>query len=138
VYIAWSAHNRSSLIRVPVSREQRTRIELRSPDPSCNPYLTLAVLIRAGLNGIRREIQPPASIDRNIYDMTCEQRESLGIRSLPASLAEAVEALTQDPLIADTLGDHIYSHFVKAKRIESDVYRQQITDWEIRHYLSIF
>ena len=138
VYIAWSAHNRSSLIRVPVSREQGTRMELRSPDPSCNPYLTLAVVIRAGLDGIKRKTQPPASIDRNIYDMTPEQRKALGIPSLPASLAEAVDALTQDELVAETLGDHIYSHFVKAKRIESDVYRLQVTDWEVKQYLSVF
>ncbi|NLU42242.1 MAG: type I glutamate--ammonia ligase [Firmicutes bacterium] len=138
VYIAWSAHNRSSLIRVPVSREKGTRMELRSPDPSCNPYLTLAVVIRAGLDGIKRKIQPPASIDKNIYDMTYEQRKALGIRSLPASLAEAIDALTQDPLIAETLGDHIYSHFVRAKRIESDIYRLQVTDWEVKQYLSVF
>lgn len=138
VYIAWSAQNRSSLIRVPASREQGTRMELRSPDPSCNPYLALAVIIRAGLQGIKDRVEPPASIDKNIYDMTTKERRALGIRNLPSSLEEAIEALEKDELVADTLGKHVFAHYVKAKRIESEIYRMQVTDWEVRQYLSIF
>jgi len=138
VYISWSAQNRSSLIRVPASREHNTRIELRSPDPSCNPYLALAVIIRAGLHGIKERIEPPPSIDRNIYDMSSKERKALGIRNLPGSLEEAIEELTKDELIADTLGNHVFTHFVKAKKIESEIYRMQVTDWEIKQYLTVF
>lgn len=138
VYIAWSAQNRSSLIRVPASRKQGTRIELRSPDPSCNPYLALAVIIGAGLRGIRDEIEPPASVDKNIYDMSSRERKAYGIRRLPATLEEAVDELAKDELIAEILGSHVLSHFIKAKRIESEVYRMQVTDWEVKQYLWMF
>lgn len=138
VYIAWSAHNRSSLVRVPASREQSTRMELRSPDPSCNPYLALAVTISAGLQGIKDRIEPPPSIDKNIYDMSNKERKAIGISNLPATLDEAIDALAKDELIADTLGKHVFRHFIKAKRIESGIYRMQVTDWEVKQYLSMF
>ncbi|MGQ9556385.1 MAG: type I glutamate--ammonia ligase [Desulfurispora sp.] len=138
VYVAWSARNRSPLIRVPAKRGQSTRIELRSPDPSCNPYLALAVCLRAGLDGIKNRIMPPPPCDRNIYEMTAAEREELGIGSLPADLDEAMRALEQDEVVRDALGPHVYERFMAAKRIEWDRYRTQVHPWEIEEYLSKF
>ncbi|MFZ5590501.1 MAG: type I glutamate--ammonia ligase [Bacillota bacterium] len=138
VYVAWSARNRSPLIRVPAKRGQSTRIELRSPDPSCNPYLALAVCLRAGLDGIKNRIMPPPPCDRNIYEMTAAEREELGIGSLPADLDQAMRALEQDEVVRDALGPHVYERFMAAKRIEWDRYRIQVHPWEIEEYLSKF
>ncbi|HEY8531598.1 MAG TPA: glutamine synthetase, partial [Limnochorda sp.] len=138
VYISWSAQNRSALVRVPLSRKQGTRVELRSPDPSCNVYLALAVMIRAGLDGIERELEPPASLNRNIYSLSPREREEYGIRSLPGSLADALDAMERDPLIRETLGEHIYTRFLEAKRIEWDIYRSQVHQWELDQYLGVF
>lgn len=138
VYIAWSARNRSPLIRIPAKRGLSTRIELRNPDPATNPYLALAVMLKAGLDGIRREIQPPPATDRNIYHMDAATREELGIKSLPGNLAEALDELAKDQVIAGALGDHVYQHFVEAKRIEWDHYRMQVHSWEIEQYLAKF
>ncbi|KKM10222.1 glutamine synthetase [Clostridiales bacterium PH28_bin88] len=138
VYIAWSARNRSPLIRIPAKRGLSTRIELRNPDPATNPYLALAVMLKAGLDGIKRKIQPPPATDRNIYHMDASTREELGIKSLPGSLAEALHELAKDQVIAGALGDHVYQHFVEAKRIEWDHYRMQVHSWEIEQYLTKF
>ncbi len=138
VYIAWSKQNRSPLIRVPAARGEATRLELRSPDPSCNPYLALAVILKAGLDGIKRRIAPPEPVDKNIYNMTLEEREALGIHSLPGSLEEALDELERDEVIQEALGDHIFSHFVRAKRIEWDIYRKQVHEWELDQYLTVF
>ncbi|MDN5325950.1 MAG: glutamine synthetase [Moorella sp. (in: firmicutes)] len=138
VYIAWSPRNRSPLIRVPAKRGASTRIELRNPDPSCNPYLALAVMLKAGLDGIKKQIQPPAPAERNIYEMTPAERRDLGIGSLPGDLKEALAELSRDEVIRDALGDHVYRHFVEAKEKEWEQYRIQVHQWEVDHYLTLF
>lgn len=138
VYIAWSTQNRSPLIRIPASRGLSTRVELRSVDPSTNPYLALSTLLAAGLDGIASDIEVPAPIDRNIYIMDAEDREANGIYDLPKNLAEAVEELKNNPLILDALGDHISRSFIEAKEIEIATYISQVTDWEINQYLRAY
>ncbi|MCR3920989.1 MAG: type I glutamate--ammonia ligase [Firmicutes bacterium] len=138
VYIAWSEHNRSPLIRIPARRGIGTRIEIRNPDPSCNPYLTLAVTMAAGLDGIKNKITPPAPVDLNIYDMTAQERADHGIDTLPMDLGEAIHELSQNDLIKSTLGDHIYGRFLEAKTIEWNRYRMQVHQWELDNYLTIF
>ncbi|AGL01777.1 type I glutamate--ammonia ligase [Desulfoscipio gibsoniae] len=138
VYIAWSYRNRSPLIRVPAKRDQSTRIELRSPDPSCNPYLALAVCLRAGLDGIKNKIEPPTPCDRNIYELTPQERDELGIDILPESLRDALYQLSIDPVIMDALGPHVLQRFLEAKRIEWDSYRLQVHSWELGQYLTKF
>ncbi|BAF58914.1 MAG: type I glutamate--ammonia ligase [Pelotomaculum sp.] len=138
VYIAWSAHNRSPLIRIPAKRGASTRIELRSPDPSCNPYLALAVCLKAGISGIKNRIMPPSPCNRNIYEMTPDERKEHGIDSLPESLNEAVRELSRDELIQEALGEHVLNRFIEAKKIEWDRYRIQVHPWEIEEYLTKF
>ncbi len=138
VYMAWSYRNRSPLIRVPAKRGQSTRIELRSPDPSCNPYLALAACLKAGLDGIKNEIAPPTPCDRNIYELTPQERDELDIAILPESLKEAMYQLSIDPVIMDALGPHVTQRFLEAKRIEWDNYRQQVHSWELEQYLTKF
>ncbi|MDQ0287410.1 glutamine synthetase [Desulfofundulus luciae] len=136
VYIAWSSRNRSPLIRIPAKRGQSTRIELRSPDPSCNPYLALAVCLAAGLDGIKNRILPPPPCDCNIYEMSAREREERGIGCLPESLKEALDELERDEVIKEALGPHVFSRFMEAKRIEWDRYRVQVHPWEIEEYLT--
>lgn len=136
VYIAWSCRNRSPLIRIPAKRGPSTRIELRSPDPSCNPYLALAAIIKAGLDGVKNKIQPPPAVDKNIYHLTAEERAALGIDCLPGSLAEALEELAKDEVVKDALGPHIYEKFMEAKLKEWDEYRTRVHPWEISTYLT--
>ncbi|BAS27122.1 type I glutamate--ammonia ligase [Limnochorda pilosa] len=138
VYVSWSAQNRSALVRVPASRRQGTRVELRSPDPSCNIYLALAVMIRAGLDGVRRELEPPESLNKNIYELTPQERREHGIAELPGSLQDATRAMEADPLMRETLGEHVYARFLEAKRIEWDIYRSQVHRWEVEQYLGVF
>lgn len=138
VYIAWSMGNRSPMIRVPKSQGPDTRIELRSPDPSCNPYLALAVTIKAGLDGLKRRYDLPAPITRNIYRMHEAERRELGIESLPGNLQEALQYLENDPVIWDALGDHIAQRFVEAKRLEWDIFRHEVHPWEIDQYLTVY
>ncbi len=138
VYIAWSAHNRSALVRVPASRNKSTRIELRSPDPSCNPYLAFAAVVASGLDGIKNKILPPDSMNRNIYHMTAAERQAEGIGSLPGNLADALAVLDQDEVIKAALGKHVYEHFVEAKQLEWDAYRTQVHQWELDQYLGVF
>lgn len=135
VYISWSPRNRSAMIRVPAGRGQGTRIELRSPDPSCNPYLALAVIIKSGLDGVKNRIAPPRPIRENIYHMTAEERKTAGIRSLPASLWEALLALQEDEVVCSALGEHALFRFVEKKTMEWDAYRTQVHDWELKQYL---
>ena len=135
VYIAWSAKNRSPLIRVPATRGAGTRIELRCPDPSANPYLALACLLAAGLDGIKNNLTPPASIDKNIFGMSVEERHEDGIENLPGSLEESVKYMEESELIRKTLGDHTFYNYIKAKKIEWDEYRTKVTPWEIDNYL---
>ncbi|KJR98369.1 MAG: glutamine synthetase [Peptococcaceae bacterium BRH_c4a] len=138
VYVAWSYKNRSPLIRVPAKRGLSTRIELRSPDPSCNPYLALAVCLKAGLDGIKKKIMPPPPCDRNIYEMTDGERRELGIGSLPGSMEESLKELGRDSVIMEALGSHVLERFAEAKKIEWDRYRVQVHPWEIEEYLTKF
>lgn len=138
VYIAWSYRNRSPLIRVPAKREMSTRIELRSPDPSCNPYLALAVCLRAGMDGIKKKIVPPNPCDRNIYNMTLAERKDLNILNLPSSLEESLYELSKDKVIMDALGPHVLERFIDAKTIEWERYRVQVHPWETEEYLTKF
>ena len=135
MYIAWSATNRSPLIRIPASRGASTRIELRCPDPAANPYLALAVCLAAGLDGIRRKIQPPAPINSNIFEMRKSEKLALHIAALPADLYEAVKEMEKDALVCQVLGSHISERYAKAKKAEWRAYREQVTEWEISNYL---
>ena len=135
IYIAWSATNRSPLIRIPSTRGEGTRVELRSPDPSANPYLALAVCLAAGLDGIRNQTMPPKGVQGNVFELTPEDKERLAIDSIPADLHEAVEEFKKDELIQSVLGEHISRKFVEAKEAEWTQYRAQVTPWEIEEYL---
>lgn len=135
IYIAWSATNRSPLIRIPAARGEGTRVELRCPDPSANPYLALAVCLAAGLDGIRKQIMPPAAVVKNVYEMRLDEKKAEGIESLPATLSEAVDELEKDEYILDVLGEHISRNYIAAKRTEWAEYTSQVTDWEIEQYL---
>ncbi len=136
--LAWSEKNRSPLIRVPASRGNGTRVELRMPDPACNPYLALAVMLRAGLDGIENKINPPAPVDKNIYEMSHRERRKAKIDELPGDLSRALDALEKDSLMQDTLGDHILKKFVEAKRAEWHDYVTQVTPWETQRYLTSY
>lgn len=136
VYIAWSTSNRSPLIRIPAARGESTRVELRSPDPSCNPYLALAAILAAGLDGIENKIQPSPPTNKNIFRMTKEEREKEGIASLPANLQEAINEMEKSALMRELLGEHIFTKYIEAKKKEWDDYRTKITPWEIEHYLT--
>lgn len=135
VYIAWSAINRSLLIRIPSSRGEGTRVELRSPDPAANPYLIFAVCLAAGLDGIKRKAQPPKSVDRNIFEISDEEKKSLGIDRIPASLDEAIEEFKKDEFVRGVLGQHVSDKLIEAKSKEWDEYRTQVTAWELEQYL---
>ena len=134
-YLAWSASNRSSLIRIPASRGMGTRVELRCPDPSCNPYLAFAACLAAGLDGIEKGMTPPAEITDNIFAMDDVTRKANGIDSLPASLIDAVEELKKDEVIKDTLGEHVYNQYVTGKVKEWDAFRTHVSNWEVEKYI---
>ena len=141
VYISWARVNRSALIRVPQTSPGQpgsTRIELRCPDASCNPYLAFAVMLAAGLDGIKRELQPPTPVEENLYHFDEFQRAQRNVGLLPSSLGEAIDELERDDLVRQALGDHVYDRFVEAKRAEWDEYRGQISSWELERYLPIF
>jgi glutamine synthetase len=135
VYLAWSLANRSALLRVPAKRGNATRVELRSPDPSCNPYLAFAAILEATLDGIRNKIDPPAPVESNIYHLTSKERKKQRIDSLPGSLAEALENLDKSLVAKAALGDHIYSEFLSAKKKEWDSFRTYVSGWEVNRYL---
>ncbi|MEH7073400.1 type I glutamate--ammonia ligase [Neobacillus drentensis] len=137
-YVAWSARNRSPLIRIPASRGLSTRVEVRSVDPAANPYLAMAVLLKAGLDGIKNQLTPPAPVDRNIYVMSKEERIEEGIIDLPATLAQALDQLKADEVIVSGLGEHIMEHFVEAKEIEWDMFRTVVHQWERDQYMSMY
>ncbi|MCM1038778.1 MAG: type I glutamate--ammonia ligase [Ruminococcus sp.] len=138
VYIAWSATSRSPLIRIPATRGTGTRIELRCPDPAANPYLALAVCLRAGLDGIVNQIMPPQSVDCNIFEMSEEQKKASGIEEIPGTLIEAIYDMEKDAFIKDVLGEHTYAKYISAKKEEWHRYRSQVTEWEIQEYLNNF
>jgi glutamine synthetase len=140
VYVAWSRRNRSALIRIPLYKpgaEQATRAEIRCPDPACNPYLTFAALLHAGLEGIEQGYELPDPMETNLYHLTPEQRKERGIVSLPETLGEAVDALAGSELVRKALGPHIFDRYVELKRAEWDEYRVQLTEWELKKYLSV-
>jgi glutamine synthetase len=138
IYIAWSPKNRSPLVRVPASKGQSTRIEVRNPDPSCNPYLAFACMLKAGLDGIRQQLPLPEPVNRNIYVMNEAERIKSGILSLPASLKEALDELAHDHVMRAALGEHAYSYFLEAKLIEWDMFRSAVHQWERDQYLTMF
>jgi glutamine synthetase len=140
VYVAWSQRNRSALIRIPLYKpgsEQATRAEIRCPDPACNPYLTFAALLHAGLEGIEQGYELPEPMETNLYHLTAEQRRERGIVSLPETLGEAVDEFAGSALMRKAFGDHIFDNYVRLKRAEWDDYRVQLTDWERERYLGV-
>ncbi len=140
VYVAWSQRNRSALVRIPLYKpgsEQATRAELRCPDPACNPYLTFAALLHAGLEGIEKGYELADPMDTNLYHLTAEERRERGIVALPETLGEAVDEFAASDLMRRAFGDHIFENYVKLKRAEWDEYRIQLTQWELDKYLSV-
>ncbi|MBR3004238.1 MAG: type I glutamate--ammonia ligase [Lachnospiraceae bacterium] len=135
VYIAWSAKNRSPLIRVPSGRGNSSRIELRNPDPSANPYLALALCLEAGLDGIENKLTPPASIDKNIFEMSKRELSRAGIKSLPNNLFEAINKVEKDKFVQGVLGSHLYDRYIAAKKHEWSEYSHRVSNWEIETYL---
>lgn len=138
VHIAWSPMNRSPLLRIPSLRGEGTRLELRSPDPSCNPYLTLALLLEAGLDGLKRELKVPDPVNVNIHSLTPEQEKSLKLDRLPTNLLMALEEMKKDPLVLATLGAHIFSKYTAAKTLEWAEYDNMVHQWEIDRYLQAY
>jgi len=140
VYLSWAQRNRSDLIRVPMykpGKEEATRIEYRSPDPACNPYLAFSVMLAAGLAGIEQKIMPPDPVEENVYKMSEEERLKRRIRQLPGSLLEAVQLTEKSQMVREALGDHVFEHFIENKKVEWDRYRIQITSYEIDKYLPL-
>lgn len=138
VYICWGQINRSALIRIPrysPGREQSTRVELRFPDPSCNPYLAFATMLMAGLDGIDRDLHPPEPLEESAYELTPQRMEELGVDTLPGSLGQALRTLARDDVLRQALGDHAYEAFARARQAEWDAYRTQVTRWELDRYL---
>ncbi|WP_421430169.1 type I glutamate--ammonia ligase [Lactiplantibacillus plantarum] len=138
VYVAWSASNRSPMIRIPSARGLSTRLELRSVDASTNPYLAFAAVLEAGLDGIKNGIEPPKSVDRNIYVMDEDERAAAGIADLPSTLHNALKEFQTDPTMKKALGPHIYQSFLEAKRLEWASYRQQVSEWERDQYMELY
>jgi glutamine synthetase len=140
VYLSWAMRNRADLIRVPEYKpgeEKATRIEFRSPDPACNPYLAFSVMLAAGLEGMEKEYQVPDPVEKNVYEMNEEERGKRGIGSLPASLWEAIQLAERSEVVRKALGDHVFHAFIQNKRIEWDQYRTQVTEYELKKYLPI-
>ena len=135
VYIAWSPSNRSPLVRIPSATGSGTRLELRSPDPTANPYLIMSVILAAGLDGLKQHLIPPKSIDRNIYRLNAKERAADHIYHLPDNLRDALRAMKRDPLILKTLGRKLFNTFITAKTLEFNSYSSQVSSWEIQHYL---
>jgi glutamine synthetase len=133
--IAWSNQNRSPLIRVPAGRAEETRCELRMPDPSCNPYLALAVMLKSGLDGIVQQLEPPPPVSKNVYTMSVRERRRHRIADLPSNLSDALAQLKRDRVVQEALGSHIYRHFLTAKRQEWNAFSHQIHAWELEAYL---
>ena len=136
VYVAWSASNRSALVRIPASRGMGTRTEVRCPDPACNPYLAFAMMLGAGLDGIKNDLPVPDAVNADIFEMTAAEKKEAGIASLPANLYEAVQELKASPIALDALGPHILAKYIEGKEKEWDSFRIAITDWEHNTYLS--
>jgi glutamine synthetase len=141
VYISWARRNRSTMVRVPMykpGKEKATRIEFRAPDPACNPYLAFAVMLAAGLDGIENEIELPEPIEEDIYSMNQAERSARDIQSLPGSLYQAIQECEKSDLVRETIGEHIFHKFIENKKIEWEMYRVQVTNYEIERYLPMF
>ncbi len=141
VYLSWARRNRADLIRVPgykPGKENATRVELRSPDPACNPYLAFAVMLAAGLEGIEKGYECPAPVEENVYVMSTEERQRRGIDTLPSSLYDAVQLTAKSDVVRKALGDHVFNAFIQNKLIEWDEYRTQVTEYELKRYLPVF
>lgn len=134
-YITWSASNRSCLVRIPAARGKGTRVELRCPDPTCNPYLEMALCLAAGLDGIKKNMKAPEPVDYNVFDLTADELVENGIDCLPGSLIEAVYAAEEDAFVKETVGDHVFNAYIDGKKREWDEYRTQVSQWEIDRYL---
>ena len=140
VYLSWARRNRSDLVRVPEyrpGRENATRVEFRSPDPACNPYLAFSVMLAAGLEGVENGYEVPDPIEENVYEMTEQQRQKRGIETLPPNLLEAIHLTEKSEVVREALGDHVFQAFIKNKKIEWDQYRVQVTEYELKKYLPI-
>ena len=140
VYVSWASRNRADLIRVPEykpGKEKATRIEYRSPDPACNPYLCFSVMLAAGLDGIEQGMTPPSPVEENVYEMSAKERKERGINTLPASLWEAIELTEKSELVRKALGEHVFNAFIENKKIEWDLYKAQVTEYELKRYLPI-
>lgn len=135
VYIAWSAKNRSPLVRIPTARGTGTRVELRNPDPTANPYLVMAAILMAGLDGIEKKMTPPPSKDSNIFTLTAKQREEQGIASLPKTLKEAIDEFRRSDFAREAVGNHVYTKYIEAKEEEWREYSTRVSQWEIDKYL---
>lgn len=138
VYVAWSTANRSALLRIPAKRGNATRVELRSPDPAANSYLAFAAMLMAGLDGVKNKIEPPSASTANIYQLSEIERQDMGIDSLPGSLFEAMELMKESQVAKDALGEHIFGEFIKAKSIEWDHFRTNVSPWELDRYMARF
>jgi glutamine synthetase len=138
VYITWSGPNRSSLIRIPAGRGLSTRIEFRSPDPTCNPYLTFAVILAAGLDGIKRGIDPGEQVDLNVYHLSPAERKAMGIKTLPANLKEALDYLEADRVIREALGEHVFNNVMRLGLLEWEAYNTYVHPWEVERYINRF
>ena len=141
VYLSWARRNRADLIRVPEykpGQEKATRIELRCPDPACNPYLAFSVMLAAGLEGIETGCDIPAPIEENVYEMNEVERERRGIGSLPGNLWDAVQLTAKSELVRKALGDHVFHSFIENKKIEWNLYQAQVTEYELEKYLPLY
>ncbi|MHB8117333.1 MAG: type I glutamate--ammonia ligase [Methanothrix sp.] len=138
VYITWSGPNRSSLIRIPAGRGLSTRVEFRSPDPTCNPYLTFAVILAAGMDGIKRGIDPGEPVDLNVYHLSPAERKALGIKTLPANLKEALDYLEADSVVREALGEHVFENIMRLGLLEWEAYNTYVHPWEIERYINAF
>ena len=138
LYVTWAKKNRSPMIRIPAPRGKSTRVEVRSPDPSCNPYLAIGLMLRAGLDGLENRIDPGEAMNVNLYQLSPQEIAQRQLQTLPASLEEALQAFAEDTLLQEALGPHIWSHFREAKLREWDEYRTQVHQWEVDHYLTLY
>jgi len=138
VYAAWSASNRSVLVRIPASRGLGTRTEIRCPDPTCNPYMALAMMLACGLDGVKNKMTPPSSVDVDVFKMTAPEMDEAGIQVMPGSLKEAIEEFKVNPIAKEALGEHIFTKFIEYKEKEWDRYRTAVTDWELDEYLELY
>jgi glutamine synthetase len=140
VYITWARRNRADLIRIPEyqpGRETATRLEFRSPDPACNPYLAFSVLLAAGLEGIEKEYEPPPPVEKNVFEMPEQERQQKGIGTLPGNLYEAIKLTENSELVKKALGEHVFSIFIQNKKVDWERYCSQVTDYELKQYLAV-